>query len=262
MSTDTCRSTELVLERKLTSDSYNDALLRAHKEGDLSTIRLNRCYVRLSLQCFDAALEDANTVLANFAGCEKALFRKAEALYYLRRFKEAREILDRLTDLFPSNPTARQRLERVQQRLQEQAGIYDFSEMLTEPLKSTGLNRATFRGCFEVRQCKVKSRGRGLFLTKAVKVGELLLCEKAFSVSLMSMTATGTQGLPNDGLDQARDAMQKDCVFQLHRNPSLIPAFTELYSGYYQPEEASQVDGQAIIDGYVSDALEQICLLC
>ena len=155
-----------------------------------------------------------------------------------------------------------QRLERVRNRLQERAGIYDFSGMLKETLKQTRLDRASYKGCVEVRTCKDKSRGRGLFLTKAVKAGELLLCEKAFSVSLMSIKETVAQKLHGDGLDEAVDSLQKDCVFQLHRNPSLIPAFTELYSGNYHPEEVTQVDGQPIIDGYVNNAIVEACLLC
>lgn len=241
-------------------DSYSRALLHARMEADMEIIRLNRCFARLQLQCFDAALEDANAVLTNSATCEKALFRKAEALYGLRQFKEAEEILDRLTILFPLNKTACQRLEHVRSRLQELAGIYDFSEMLREKFEPTGLDRASYIGCVEVRSCKVKSRGRGLFLTKAVKAGELLLCEKAFSVSFMSVKDAVAQDIHGDGLDEARDNLQKDCVFRLHRNPSLIPAFTELYSGYYHPEEVTRVDGQAIIDGYVNDILE-VCFL-
>lgn len=196
-------------------------------------------------------MEDANAVLENFADNEKALFRKAEALYRLRQFKDSQKSLDHLTSLYPDNELAHQRLERVRDRLQEEAGNYDFPTMLKGTSEPTKLDRANFIGCLEVRTCKVKSRGRGLFLTKPVKVGELLLCEKAFSVSLMSIHEDIDQGLPGHGLDTARDDMYRDCIFQLHRNPSQIPLFTELHSGSCKSEKMI-VDGQPILDGYVS----------
>lgn len=228
-------------------------MLQARSHDDLQTLRLNRCHARISVQCFDTALEDANAVLQNSADNEKALFRKAEALYHLRQFKDSQRALHQLTSLYPDNKLACQRLERVHVRLQEEAGNYDFPAMLKGTSEPTRLDRASFVGCVEVRDCKSKSRGRGLFLTKPVKVGELLLCEKAFSVSLMSIHDNIDQGLPGHGLDTARDEMYRDCIFQLHRNPSQLSSFTELHSGSCKPEKMI-VDGQPIIDGYVSGA--------
>lgn len=233
-------------------NSYNQALLQARSQADLQTLRLNRCHARISVQCFDTALEDANAVLENFADNEKALFRKADALYHLRQFKDSQKTLDYLTSLFPGNKLAYQRLERVQKRLQEEEGHYDFAALLKGTSEPTRLDCASFTGCVEIRPCKVKSRGRGLFLTKPVKVGELLLCEKAFSMSFMSIHENIDQDLPGHGLDTARDDMYRDCVFQLHRNPSQIPLFTELHSGSGKTENMT-VDGQPVIDGYVSD---------
>lgn len=196
-------------------------------------------------------MEDANAVLEKSADNEKALFRKAEALYHLRQFKDSQKSLDHLKSLYPDNKMACERLERVRDRLQEEAGKYDFPAMLKGTSEPTRLDRANFIGSLEVRTCKVKSRGRGLFLTKPVKVGELLLCEKAFSVSLMSIHEDIDQSLPGHGLDTARDDMYRDCVFQLHRNPSQIQLFTELHSGNSKSEKMI-VDGQPILDGYVS----------
>lgn len=233
-------------------NSYNQALSQARSPGDLRTLRLNRCHARLSVQCFDTALEDANAVLKGFPDAEKALFRKAEALYHLRQFKDSLKTLDRLITIFPNNKVACQRLERVRERLQEEAGNYDFPAMLKRTSEPIRLDRASFIGCVEVRECKVKSRGRGLFLTKSVKVGELLLCEKAFSVSLMSIHEDIDKDSPGHGLGTARDDILRDCVFQLHRNPSQISIFTALHSGSGEPEKQS-VDGQPIINGYVSN---------
>lgn len=197
-------------------------------------------------------MEDANAVLNRLPGKEKALFRKAEALYQLRRFKETKEVLGHMINLYPCNEIASHRMERVSCRLQEEAGIYDFAGMLKENMQPVKSDRASYIGSVEVRACQVKSRGRGLFLTKSVNAGELLLCEKAFSVSLLSIQDdddSNDNGLSGNGLDVARDDLHKDCVFQFHRNPSLLSAFKALHSGHYSPEEISEVDEQIILDG-------------
>ncbi len=230
-------------------NSYNNALLEAGSKEDMLTIRLNRCYARISVQCFDTALQDSSAVLAGFPDKEKALFREAEALYGLRRFKEAEKVLRHMIVLFPGNETACQRMDRVGNRLQEEAGVYDFAGMLRENLKPVKSDRAGFIGPVEVRSCRLKSHGRGLFLTKAVKAGQLLLCEKAFSVSLMSINEDVDEALSGHELEDARNDLHNDCVFQFHRNPSLFPAFRNLYSGYYSPKESIEVEGQVIIDG-------------
>lgn len=196
-------------------------------------------------------MEDANAVLDRSPGKEKALFRKAEALYQLRRFKETKEVLGYMISLYPCNKIASHRMERVSHRLQEEAGIYDFAGMLKENMQPVKSDRASYIGSVEVRACKVKSRGRGLFLKKSVNAGELLLCEKAFSVSLLSIhdDDSNDHGLSGKGLDVARDDLHKDCVFQFHRNPSLFSAFKGLHPGHYSPEEISEVDEQTILDG-------------
>lgn len=196
-------------------------------------------------------MDDANVVLNRDPHNEKALFRKAEALYQLRRFKEAKEVLGHMISLYPRNEIATHRMERVARRLQEEAGIYDFAGMLKENIQPMKSDRASYIGSVEIRACKAKSRGRGLFLTKPVYAGELLLCEKAFAVSLLSIHAdeSSDDGLSENGLDAARDDLHKDCVFQFHRNPSLLPAFKGLHSGRYCPEKIAEVDGQIIVDG-------------
>lgn len=196
-------------------------------------------------------MEDANAVLDRLPGKEKALFRKAEALYQLRRFKETKEVLGYMISLYPCNEIASHRMERVSRRLQEEAGIYDFAGMLKENMQPVKSDRASYIGSVEVRACQVKSRGRGLFLKKSVNAGELLLCEKAFSVSLLSIhdDDSNDHGLSGNGLDVARDDLHKDCVFQFHRNPSLFSAFKGLHPGHYSPEEISEVDEQTILDG-------------
>jgi hypothetical protein len=59
--------------------------------------------------------------------------------------------------------------------------MYDFETISKEvsKVRPPHLDHATFVGLVEVKTSP--GRGRGLFTTKAVKAGELLLCEKAFA---------------------------------------------------------------------------------
>ena len=141
-------------------------------------------------------------------------------------------------------------MERVRRRLQEEAGIYDYAGMLEENIQPVKSDRASYIGSVEVRACKVKSHGRGLFLTKSVNAGELLLCEKAFSVSLLSIyDDASNEDLSGNELDVARDDLHKDCVFQFHQNLSLLPSFKGLHPRHYTREGIAEVDEQIIVDG-------------
>lgn len=109
----------------------------------------------------------------------------ARALYGLQKFEEAQNWLTSAAAIDPpSKRTAVDDLARVENRLKEEAGNYDFASMLAQAEESDWpeFDRATYVGPIEIRQCEDESIGRGLFLTKDVKAGDLLLCERAFRV--------------------------------------------------------------------------------
>ena len=83
----------------------------------------------------------------------------------------------------PKNSDAWKEITRVQQRLnEEQKGLYQFSDMYKQAESTPPLiDCATYVGSVAVRDSP--GRGKGLFTTKPVKAGELLLCEKAFVYS-------------------------------------------------------------------------------
>ena len=89
-------------------------------------------------------------------------------------------------------------LARVQARVnEEKRGTYDFAKLtqLAKKSRST-VDAASFVGPVEVRESKIS--GRGMFTTKSVKAGELLLCEKPLayapgSKSKVSPSFTGLQ---------------------------------------------------------------------
>jgi hypothetical protein len=118
------------------------------------------------------------------------------------------------------------------------------------------LDHATFTGPVVVKLSP--GRGRGLFTTKAVKPGELLLCEKAFaycyagSSEEISKASSKIKLLVNIHTNQMTMGTQSDLITaivqKLWRNPSLLSDFTTLHHGSYEPVCVTEVDGQPVID--------------
>ena len=212
---------------------------------------LNRCQARLSSQHYDAALEDAMAVLEMDTTSEKALFRAARASYSLGCFARCRSFLTELQLLYPQNKAAIKDIERCEVRIREQAGDFDFASMLREAIvkqPSPRLDRAGYIGPIEVRKCAIESHGRGLFTTKAVKAGDLLLCEKAFATAFASndSAAIAETSLPKDAKPdesnwklKLRSELALTTFYKLNRNPSVVSAFADLYPG---PDADEEID--------------------
>lgn len=84
-------------------------------------------------------------------------------------------------------------LGRAQSRTVEQkSGVYNFKELQAnaKKLRPPHLDHATYIGPVEIRQ--IESKGRGLFVTKAVKAGELL-CAKKLSPMLPQTKLQATE---------------------------------------------------------------------
>jgi hypothetical protein len=144
-------------------------------------------------------------------------------------------------------------MNRVKQRLHEQeTGRYNFKEMYEAVTKGQlALDAATYTGPVMVKASP--GRGRGLFSTKDVKAGELLLCEKAVVFSPVAPSHDNIGVLMNLSSGDVTIGTQPDVIASLvqkiFRNPSLKPAVSDLYCGSYEPSsEPSSVDGQPVID--------------
>lgn len=180
---------------------------------------------------------------------EKALFRKGEALFHLRRYRECCETFKTLCLHYPNNAEAKTQMTRALRRLAEQThGKYNFQQLYAEVRHRAGpphLDHATYIGPVAVRPCG--SRGRGLFTTKAVKAGDLLFCEKAFTHAFVddrggeeeAHTATGELTILVESESRMVMGSQADLINmtirKLYNNPSLLPVITDLHHGSYEP---------------------------
>ena len=183
--------------------------------------------------------------------CEKALFRAARASYGLGCFARCRSYLAELEELYPGNRAAIKDIDRCGLRSREQAGDFDFASMLNEAVTkqpSPRLDRASYIGPIEVRKCAIESHGRGLFTTKPVKAGELLLCEKAFTTAFapdVGRIVPKTDNSKDPESDESewrlrlRAELAANTFVKLVRNPSVVSSFADLYPG---PEADEEID--------------------
>ena len=225
---------------------------------ETQTIRLNRSLAFLRTRQYNAALSDvesATTTATATAKLQKARFRKAEALYCLQRYRDCCEALKELCLEYPDNTAAKSLFTRAISRLAEHTnGKYLFKRLHSgaAELRPPHLDHATYMGPVSIQASR--SRGRGLFTTKAVKAGDLLFCEKAFAHAFIdkeegrSADMTLLIDSENGGTVGAQSDLINMTVQKLYRNPSLMSTITGLHHGLYQPVHATQVDGKPVVD--------------
>ncbi|KAL5336632.1 hypothetical protein BJX70DRAFT_409815 [Aspergillus crustosus] len=245
-------------EYDLAIDFYSKALTSSRTAKETLTITLNRALTFLKTYQFDSALRDVETAIADSPHSEKALFRKSQALYHLKRFQESCEVHQILSKEYPSNATAKTEFGRATARLAEQqSGKYPFKQLRLEATKRRPplLDRACYTGPVAVRPTEFC--GRGLFTTEAVQAGDLLFCEKAFAHAFHD-TADGSTGLSllmnveTNTMTRGTQANLIGLIAQkLYKNPSLMPIFTDLYHGSYIPVDVAEVDGIPAVDTFL-----------
>ena len=132
---------------------------------------------------FDEAIQDCEEVLKVIPNHLKAVLLKARALYRLRKFGEAQSLCHGLIALEPTSRDGKNILESATKRIQETiSGEFDFKRMELEAKthKHPRLDYADFVGPIKIRQSYPSSKGRGLFATRDIDYGELVICEKDF----------------------------------------------------------------------------------
>lgn len=133
--------------------------------------------------------------------------------------------------------------------------------MYTEAAKTRPpqLDHATYIGPVTIKASGISPGGRGLFTTKAVSAGDLLLCEKAFAHAFVDESSSGPRHVITTILiDPTSDTVSMGTkleltniiIHKLRRNPSLTSTVTDLHHGSYEPVEATSVDGVPIVDTF------------
>jgi tetratricopeptide (TPR) repeat protein len=213
----------------------------AAKEDLACDLFRNRAHVSLVLNRLDEAKADA---LASLTGLEdqkhkdldsKAYFRAGCAAYNLGEFQEAKRFFEEQQGLTPSDKDATVRLRKTELRLQEQAtGVYDFNKIKAGlSMARPRVDAASFTRNVKVGQSP--GRGRGLFATRDMDSGEIILCEKPFCVvwgheneALTVMTYDGR----DDRIRVFPAGLCKAIVQKLRDNPSQVDKVMDLYGHY------------------------------
>lgn len=219
-------------------NSYTGAL---ELDPNNAVLLSNRAQAHLNLDQFRQALADAENAVKIDGTNSKALFRQAKALYGLRLYEEASNVLKKLD--MASTDTEKLN-QRIQQRLEEQQhGRYDMNVMLQEARtkKPPILDHADYIG--PVRITKIAGKGRGLVATEDILEGTLLVCAKAFAIAFPSeFPANARQSQPHFHV-------VKRIEERLQSEPWTATEFNNLSAGHNIPpmSDTSQIDVDRIV---------------
>ena len=236
------------------NDSYSKGLERSPTEEEIHYLLYYRGLAFFQVGELDEALHDLDAVPTG-PKSDKALRGKARTLYRLERFQESCDLFAKLCKKTPEDVSAENDFCEAIARLAEQKkGVYNFNKMQQKASKTHPplLDHATWIGPVTVRQ--TKSQGRGLFTTEAVKVGNLLLYEKAFAYAaehhsrprwsstlhVNTKTRTITRG--------GQLALTASIIGKLYKTPSLAAAMTDLNSNGFRRVSTGVADGKPMVD--------------
>ncbi|CRG84524.1 hypothetical protein PISL3812_01801 [Talaromyces islandicus] len=234
---------------------YTEGLSCRPTEEELRALKLNRSKAYLMTGQLESALHDIESVEKRSKPEHSLLLEKARILYKMQKFREYCDTPKLLAVEDPNNKELKNKLQRGIDRLIEQeTGKYPFNKLHDEATKFRPpvLDHATYIGPVAVKSAG--HRGRGLFTTKEVKAGDLLLCEKAFGHVFIDELDPNSRKtfLINS---QERSVMMGTqvelntvMIQNLHKRPSSIPVITELHHGSYKPVDASFVNDAPVID--------------
>lgn len=229
-------------------EKYTDGLSVARREDVSNTnpdlardIARNRALVNLRLNHFDEAISDAKASLTGRDDQKskdldsKAYYRAGSAAYGLGRYEQAKEFFEEQLKLAPNDKDASTYLKRINLRFKEQqTGAYNWQKL------RAGLSQARPQvdAASFVSNVKVENsegRGRGMFVTRDIPAGEVVMCDKAFSVvwghDKMALTAM-TYDVRDDRIRVQPVGLSKATVQKLLGNSSQIQRVMDLFGDY------------------------------
>ena len=244
------------------SQGIQDVALVRHSEL-WKVFYCNRALTRLRISQFEGALNDCDQVLQSDPEHQKALFSKARALYRLRKFDESHSLCKRLLARDPVSAEGRSLLEATSKRLDESmVRNFDFSDMRNEAnrQKFPRLDYGDYVGPVEIGTCGPSSKGRGLFATRDIRQGELLLCEKALKICYVDEVPmqTNINTVKNRFYFGPDSCLPSQVVQFLYDNPLVAGPFFDLYSGDRDAPNRivhADAEGGPIIDSFTVSAI-------
>lgn len=251
---------------------YTEALALAGSDTDLRrTILRNRSQVYLNLGHYQSASEDAIAAVATGDDTPhqakvlnvKSYFRAGRAQYELRNFDLAKEYLDKALSLDPTEKTVKADLARTKQRiLEQQKGNYNFTAMAQSATAShRKLDHATFIS--NTRTGSAGKRGRGLFATKNIEHGSVVMVEKAFCAHFADNLGKEYSVLINTDTDRVYYGTHAECLYEaidkMRRNPSQASEFFDLFDGgKFEGKQVISLDGTVVLDAFQVQAIAEL----
>ncbi|KAM0705275.1 hypothetical protein Q7P35_008065 [Cladosporium inversicolor] len=201
----------------------------------------NRAHVNLQLGRNDEAKTDGIAALTDIDDARhkdldsKAYFRAACAAYNLGQWQDAKGLFEKQKGLAPNDKDAATNLDKLATRLHEQkTGEYDFNKIRSGLSKlRPRADAADYDGNTERKESK--GHGFGLFATKDIDAGSIILCEKALCI-VWSHESDGWTALTVDARDSQTRVqpvgLTKAIVAKLAANPSQIEKATSLFGDH------------------------------
>lgn len=165
--------------------AYEAAIWHFSDANEVSVLRLNASagYLKIrlpgkALQHLDLCDSSALTALQ----AQKLDFRRANALYDLRRYSEAQPML-RLSKNGTQEPSVKQLQEKIEARLaesEEGPEALDWPRIYKDAQQTGSPDVADWVGPLEIRS--FEDRGRGLCATRGIHAGEVLLVAKPLAI--------------------------------------------------------------------------------
>ncbi|KAF5715964.1 unc-45 like b [Fusarium mundagurra] len=240
--------------------SYNLAINTAESQDEKQQAHLGRSEVNLQLDRPRQALLDAIEGAHPTDLTEESLILQARAIYNLGDFEECLQKLRVLTVVFPKSVLGWSMKSTVFERLKEQDdGEYAFEDMLVEAQETPPLiDCATFSSLVEIRDAP--GRGKGLFLTKDVSAGDLILCEKAFSYYFMDEKSHEIYpvlaNLPRDEMEAGGSVhLWAQVTEKLYHNPEHIDTIQELFHGDHKKLQITECDERPVVDSLMVERI-------
>ncbi|KAL7271544.1 hypothetical protein RUND412_005698 [Rhizina undulata] len=201
----------------------------------------NRAIAARCGNLIDMALNDSQEAVRLDPKNPKNLLQLSKSLYMARDFPSATPHLKTLLSLDPKNPEAKSLLNRCQTRQKEaKTGIYPFADMAKQfrSTMNTYFDVADYTGPVEV--IITEEFGRGLYTTKEVKVGELLLVSKAMSMIYNAPGEEDRDEVVKEANNSQRGVL--DIFGKLDASGEFRRSFFELFKNRREGEKLPEVE--------------------